>query len=62
LVNGKLACASNATYSTSAGAPTGDGKEWTTITKMYECADPIEVKKGDQVKITATYDMKKHPA
>jgi hypothetical protein len=64
LVNDKLVCSSNAIYgnSTGTGAPTSNGKEWQTITKMNECFYPIPLKKGDQVKITATYDMKAHPA
>lgn len=63
LVNEKLACSTtNATYGGGSGSSVPDGKEWQTITKMHECTDPIQVKKGDKVKITATYDMKAHPA
>jgi hypothetical protein len=64
LLNDKMACISNATYGVSANGLPGNasGKEWQTITKMHECDEPIPVKKGDKIKITATYDMKAHPA
>ncbi|KAF2675179.1 hypothetical protein BT63DRAFT_462626 [Microthyrium microscopicum] len=62
LLNGKVVCTSKAIYGSTANGAGVDGKEWQTITKMEECEAPIPVKKGDTVKITATYDMKQHPA
>jgi hypothetical protein len=60
LVNDKWACTSNAIYGTK--MKSADGKEWTTISQMTECAQPIEVKKGDQIKLVATFDEIAHPA
>jgi hypothetical protein len=60
-VNGKKICTSTATYG-SAGAQTiVDGKKWTTISKMSECIEPLELKKGDNITIEATYDNVAHP-
>jgi hypothetical protein len=60
-INDKLVCSSNATYGGEGHKTVVDGKEWETITKMSECLDPIEVKRGDRVKIAATYDTAAHP-
>ena len=60
-INGKLVCSSNATYGGEGHTTVVDGKEWATITKMSECMDPIEVKRGDKVKIVAAYDTVAHP-
>ncbi|KAF2404354.1 hypothetical protein EJ06DRAFT_518776 [Trichodelitschia bisporula] len=60
-INDKLVCASKATYGGAGSTLKVNGKEWQTITKMSECADPIAIKKGDNVLITASYDTKTHP-
>jgi len=60
-INGKLYCASKATYGGPKGTVTIDGKEWATIATMSECNTPIAVKKGDKIKLEAEYDTKAHP-
>jgi hypothetical protein len=60
-INGKLVCSSNATYGGEGHATVVDGTERATITKMSECMDPVEVKRGDKVKIAATYDTAARP-
>jgi hypothetical protein len=55
-VNDKMICTSDAIYGTSSG-----GGNWTTISKMVDCQEPIQVKKGDKLKIDALYDSIKHP-
>jgi hypothetical protein len=61
IANGKSVCSSKATYGGTGSSLSVGGKEWQTITKMSECDGPIEVKKGDQIVISATYDTKNHP-
>ncbi|KAF2670171.1 hypothetical protein BT63DRAFT_424121 [Microthyrium microscopicum] len=61
-VNDKLICDSKAIY----GGPTGtrksaDGKVWETMSGVKECVDPVQVKKGDSVRLEAFYDLIKHP-
>jgi hypothetical protein len=60
-VNGELACASKAIYGGPGGTVNINGKTWATIAKMGECNEPIPVKKGDKLKLEATYDTKEHP-
>jgi hypothetical protein len=60
-VNGKLYCESKAIYGGKGGTLNVDGKTWSTIATMTECNKPIPVKKGDKLKIEATYDTKEHP-
>jgi hypothetical protein len=33
----------------------------TTISKMSECVEPLELKKGDKIHLEATYDNIEHP-
>jgi hypothetical protein len=59
-LNDKLVCKSTADYTTSFESKAG-AKEWTTISKMSDCNDVLNVKKGDRIKINAEYDEKLHP-
>lgn len=60
-VNGNLTCASKATYGGAGGTINVNGKTWSTIAKMGECNEPIAVKKGDKLKLEATYNTIEHP-
>jgi hypothetical protein len=60
-VNGKQICSSEATYGLAGGATIVDGKEWKTISKMSECTEPIQLVKGDKIKLVADYDNNAHP-
>jgi hypothetical protein len=60
-VNNKLYCSSKAIYGGPGGTITINGKDWSTIATMTECNEPIPVRKGDKLKIEATYDTKEHP-
>jgi hypothetical protein len=60
-VNGKQMCNSQATYGLAGGVTIVDGKEWKTISKMSECTEPISLKKGDKIKLTAEFDNNAHP-
>ena len=60
-INDKLYCASKAIYGGPGGTVTINGKAWSTIATMTECNDPVPVKKGDIIKLEATYDTKEHP-
>lgn len=60
-LNDKLVCKSDATYGGGAGTMKTDGKEWTTISKMSECNDTIQVKKGDKISMKSRYNTVKHP-
>ena len=60
-VNDKLVCASRATYGGKGGTLYADGRTWETIATMSECLEPVKVKKGDLISITATYDTSLHP-
>jgi hypothetical protein len=61
-LNGKEICNSKALY----GGPghegaTATGDKWTTINSMEFCEEPVKVKKGDKLTITADFDMIAHP-
>jgi hypothetical protein len=60
-INGNLYCASKALYGGPGGTITVNGKSWSTIATMTECNEPVAVKKGDKIKLEATYDTKEHP-
>jgi hypothetical protein len=49
-INGRLACGSSAIY---------DEKH--TLSSMTLCPVPIEIKEGDKIVLTSTYDTKAHP-
>jgi hypothetical protein len=38
-----------------------NGKAFATISHMTECTDPIEIKKGDKITLSANYDLITHP-
>jgi hypothetical protein len=54
ILNDKPVCTSKATYGGAGSALLVNGKEWQTITTMSECSEPINVKNGDILKISAT--------
>jgi hypothetical protein len=60
LVNDKPACTSTAVYNTKLKSE--DGKEWTTISQMTDCERAFSVKKGDKLKLVASFDEIAHPA
>jgi hypothetical protein len=59
-VNGKASCTSQAIYGGEAGTTDIGGQKWETITAYESCLKPVEVKKGDKVKMIAWYDLTKH--
>jgi hypothetical protein len=60
-VNNQTVCTSNAVYGgvKSAEAKVGEEK-WETITSYTICDKPIQVKKGDVLKMSSEYDLRKH--
>ena len=61
--NGKVVCDSHANYGgPGATVVNADGSKWETIATMSVCQEPIEVKKGDTMKVISHYDMLEHPA
>jgi len=62
LVNGKQICDSRATYGGAGASSMVDGKEWTTISNMASCTDPVKVETGDSLQIIAHFDLDAHPA
>ncbi|KAF1812280.1 hypothetical protein P152DRAFT_449551 [Eremomyces bilateralis CBS 781.70] len=61
LVNDKEVCTSKATYGGAGGTMELDGEKWETISNMNRCPEPIPIKKGDYITMTAVYDLKLHP-
>jgi len=64
MLNGKLACDSQAIYGGNgfaAGYAGSKGEKWETISSMSECTTPIAIKKGDKIVATAYYDLAEHP-
>jgi hypothetical protein len=61
-VNGKQICDSKATYGGDGTTTKVDGKEWTTISNMASCTDPVKVETGDSLQIIAHFDLDAHPA
>lgn len=63
-LNGSPICTSSATYGGELGtlvdASTGE-KMWETIIGMENCLEPVEVKKGDVLRLVAEYDPGSHP-
>jgi hypothetical protein len=61
-LNGKEVCEARAVYGDeSAGQAVGlDGKKWQTITAYTPCDTPVQIKKGDKVYVTSTYDLTKY--
>jgi hypothetical protein len=62
LINGKQVCDSKATYGGDGTTTKIDGKEWTTISNMAFCTDPVKVETGDSLQIIAHFDLDAHPA
>jgi hypothetical protein len=60
-VNGKVVCTSKASYGSPSAQRKENGKVWTTISKISDCLDPFSLKKGDVVRLEATYDNVAHP-
>jgi hypothetical protein len=58
-LNGKPVCVSKAIYGTT--MKNENGKEWTTISSMTDCLDPIAVKKGDKIVLETKFDEVNHP-
>jgi len=61
-VNNKLACNSTAIYGLAGGELVLNGRDWKTISKMTECLEPLQVAKGDKIRLEAAYDKIAHPA
>jgi len=59
LLNDKLVCTSNAVYGTK--MKNANGKEWTTLSAMTTCVDPIAVRKGDRIQLETKFDEIAHP-
>ncbi|KAF1983078.1 hypothetical protein K402DRAFT_424087 [Aulographum hederae CBS 113979] len=60
--NGKNICTSKAIYGGPKHTTVIDGKKWETIGEMTSCEDAVEVKPGDTLAVTASYDLDAHPA
>jgi hypothetical protein len=60
-INGKEVCNSLATYGGSEATLINGGKKWETLSSMSECGNAIPVKKGDMVKLEASFDTHAHP-
>lgn len=60
-LNDKEICSSKAEYGGAGGTMKAGEKEWTTISRMSDCLEPIPVKKGDYLRLEASYDTVKHP-
>lgn len=61
-LNDKPICTSVASYGGVAHATAVlGGKKWETISKMSDCTEPIDVKRGDQLKMESIYDLESHP-
>jgi len=60
-VNDKLACHSDAIYGgLGDGGTSVNGEKWETITTYSPCTEAIKLNKGDKVKMTSDYDLRKH--
>ena len=71
-LNGKSVCQSVATYSSNGSDGMGMGmsghkkrdepvKLGETIATISKCTKPIPIKKGDKLKVSANFDLNKHP-
>lgn len=59
LLNGKPVCTSRAKYGGEKGTTNVGGEKWETI-QGYDRCDAIDVKKGDQIVVTSTYNLVEH--
>jgi hypothetical protein len=62
MLNGKVVCQSRASYGGSEATLVKDGKKWETLSSMSECGNAIPVKKGDIVRLDASFDTQQHPS
>lgn len=68
-INGKSACLSKAEYTANGGGGMGMShrkrdepvKLGETIATISKCTKPIPIKKGDKLKVSANFDLNKHP-
>jgi hypothetical protein len=59
--NGQLVCTSEAVYGGDHGTDKSNtGEKWETISSYTNCHDPVKIKKGDKLTMTADYDLTKH--
>jgi hypothetical protein len=58
-LNEKPVCVTKAIYGTK--MKTGSGKDWTTISEVTDCLEPIPVKKGDNLVLETKFDELAHP-
>jgi hypothetical protein len=59
-VNEKHVCTAEAIYGGEKAAKIGNGSKWETITAYKPCLDPVKIKSGDILTMTALYDTTKH--
>jgi hypothetical protein len=57
---GKEVCEAKAVYGSAEGTASVDGKKWETISSYIPCEKAIAFKRGDKVKMTATYDLTRY--
>jgi hypothetical protein len=71
-LNGKTVCLSKAEYTANGKSGMGMGmsghkkrdepvKLGETIATITKCTKPIPIKKGDKLKVSANFDLNKHP-
>ncbi|QDS73332.1 hypothetical protein FKW77_006551 [Venturia effusa] len=61
-VNDQVVCDSKAEYGADGSFKGADGAEVKALSGMKECTEPIAVKKGDNLKVEAYFDLEQHPA
>ena len=59
-VNWKHVCTAEAIYGGEKAADIGNGTKWETITAYKPCLDPVKIKSGDILTMTALYDVTQH--
>jgi hypothetical protein len=58
-LNDKVVCETKAVYGTK--LKNESGKEWTTISEVTQCTDPVKVNKGDRIALETKFDEVAHP-
>jgi hypothetical protein len=58
-LNDKLVCETKAIYGTTLKSESG--KDWTTISEVTQCTEPVKVKKGDRIALETKLDEIAHP-
>ncbi|TID25758.1 hypothetical protein E2P81_ATG03546 [Venturia nashicola] len=61
-VNEQVVCDSKAEYGNDGSFKNADGVDFKALSGMKECNEPIAVKKGDNLKFEAYFDLEQHPA